>query len=235
MSPETNDKWKRLLEATGIANPFRRYLTSSRPEEGSLDVATGFYGLENPAGGLPGPTMDGPPYTVKDGQLHAVKSAAHAHDRMEERTPFPRAYVDKLQKTVDLLPLKGESYYIPLKKDGLVHGYAQFKRVPNRNGPVLATVLAPHMTPSGENIEHFLKQAAEPDTNATPLASGLFDTDHIDPRPPESSAWKRLHQMLFNQEQGHYALRHAFDGVTTKPRNEVIESDPAPTDVPKLE
>lgn len=236
---ETNDRLTRLIEGAGVANPFRKVLIPSRPEEGRLDVNTAFDGLENPAGGLPGPMMDGPPYTVKDGALrrlfHAVKTARHAHDRMEERTPFHRGYVDELQRTVDMIPLSGESYHLPLRdKDGQVAGYAQFKRVPNRKRPVLATVLAPHMNPGGVNIEAMLKQGGDLETNQHPSASGKFDTDHIDPRPPESSAWNRRHQHLFAPEDKRYALRRAFDGVDTKPVNEVIETEPAPSEVPDI-
>jgi hypothetical protein len=38
-----------------------------------------------------------------------------------------------------------------------VIGYAQFKGVPNRRAPVLATILGPEMTPGGANIEDMLK------------------------------------------------------------------------------
>ena len=235
---ETNDKLTRLTEGAGPANPFRRTPVSSRPEEGSLDVSTAFHGLENPAGGLPGPTMAGPPYTVKDGAwrlFHVVKTARHAHDRMVERTPFDRSNVEPIQKAVDTLGLKGESYHLPLRgKDGAIAGYAQFKRVPNRKGPVLATVLAKHMSPGGENIEAMLKRGSQLETNDNPRASGQFDTDHIDPRPPESRAWNRRHQHGFAPEQGEYALRKAFDGVTTNPRHEVIESTDGPSNIPDM-
>lgn len=243
---ESNDKLTRLTEGAGPANPFRKSLTPSRPEEGELDVMTSFHDIEAPAGGLPGPMMDGPPYTVKDGSyklatrllskhFHAVKLSAHAHDRMEERTPFHRSYVNQLQLAADMLPLNGEAYHLPLRaKDGTVAGYAQFKRVPNRNKPVLATVLAPHMTPGGENIESMLKHGSAPNTNDAAYEAGQFDTDHIDPRPPESSAWNRKAQHGFAPEDGAYALRKAFDGVDTKPLYEVIEDGIAPAETAEL-
>lgn len=237
-APDTNDRLTRLIEGAGPANPFRKALTPSRPEEGALDANEGFHGLENPSGGLPGPMMDGPPYTVKDGSFrlfHAVKQAWHAHDRMEERTPFHKTYVDQLQRAVDTLPLEGDHYHLPLRsKDGTVAGWAQFKRVPNRERPVLATVLGPQMKPGGQNIEAMLKQGSAPESNATPRAAGKFDTDHIDPRPPESSAWNRRHQHLFSRETSGYALDRAFDGVNTRPLNEVIEDGKAPAETGDL-
>ena len=237
-APDTNDRLTRLIEGTGPANPFRKALTPSRPEEGKLDANEAFYGLDNPAGGLPGPMMDGPPYTVKDGSLrlfHAVKQAWHAHDRMEERTPFHRSYVDQLQLAADMLPLEGSHYHLPLRaKDGTVAGWAQFKRVPNRKKPVLATVLAPHMRPGGQNIEEMLKQGSSPETNTNPGSAGKFDTDQIDPRPPQSSSWNRRHQHLFSPEDKAYAINRAFDGVLTSPRHEVIESGNIPSEVTDL-
>ncbi len=86
--------------------------------------------------------------------LYGVKTASHAHDRMEERTPFDRSKVDKLQKAVDMAKLKPGVYYIPLRSaNGEIRGYAQFKGVQGRNTPVLATVLSAFMTPSGVSIE----------------------------------------------------------------------------------
>ena len=238
MNPETNALLRQLIEGAGPANPFRRGTTPSRPEEGVLDVNTAFHGLENPAGGLPGPQMDGPPYTVKDGGLrlfHVVKTAWHAHNRMEERTPFHKSYADHVQRAVDTLALKGDVYHLPLRaKDGSVAGYAQFKRVHNRPTPVLATILGAKMTPSGQNIEPMLKQSMSPEVNGLAIASGKFDTDHIDPRPPESSAWNGNHQNLAAKEQGQYVFRRAFDGVTTNPRHEVIEDGIAPSEIPDL-
>ena len=78
------------------------------------------------------------------------------------------------------------------------------------------------------------KLGSQLETNETPRASGQFDTDHIDPRPPESRAWNRRHQHGFAPEQGEYALRKAFDGVTTNPMHEVIESADGPSDIPDM-
>lgn len=92
------------------------------------------------------------------GGLCTVKLAFHAHDRMEERTPFHRSHADHIQLAVDTLKLKGEAYHLPLRdKDGKVLGYAQFKRVPDRDTPVLSTVLGPKMKPRGENVEPKLR------------------------------------------------------------------------------
>lgn len=92
------------------------------------------------------------------GGLCSVKLAFHAHDRMEERTPFHRSHADHLQLAVDTLKLTGEAYHLPLRDNaGKVVGYAQFKRVPDRKSPVLATVLGPSMRPRGENVEGMLR------------------------------------------------------------------------------
>jgi hypothetical protein len=40
---------------------------------------------------------------------------AFRHDRMEERTPFHKSYVNRLQLAVDTLNLKGNQYHLPLR------------------------------------------------------------------------------------------------------------------------
>lgn len=85
------------------------------------------------------------------------KTSAHAHDRIEERTEFHRSHVDLIQRAVDTLSLGPGTYHLPLRhQDGRVAGYAQFKSVPNRKSPVLATILGPQMRPGGENIERMI-------------------------------------------------------------------------------
>lgn len=86
------------------------------------------------------------------------KIGAHPHDRMSERTEFHPSHVDMIQRAVDTLGLPKGSYHLPLRKqDGSVAGYAQFKGVPNRKAPVLATILGPAMRPGGRDIEAMLK------------------------------------------------------------------------------
>lgn len=85
------------------------------------------------------------------------KTSAHAHDRMVERTEFHPSHVDLIQRAVDTLSLGEGSYHLPLRgQDGGVLGYAQFKSVPNRKSPVLATILGPEMRPGGHNIEQMI-------------------------------------------------------------------------------
>lgn len=206
---DANTALKILIQGTGGAYTGRRDGGGvSRREESKLDVNAGFNGLESPAGGLPGPMDSGGPY--------AVKGAAHAHDRMEERTDFHKSYVDQVQRAVDSLKLPKGSYHLPLRsQDGRVAGYAQFKGVRNRPFPVLATVLGPTMRPSGTDLELRMK------------LSELFDTDHLDPRPPESLAHNGHHQRADSPEQASYIIRRAFDGVQTSPKNEVIETEPS--------
>lgn len=145
--------------------------------------------------------------------LVGSKVAGHPHDRIEERTPLHKGNIEPLQRAVDFLGLSPGSYHLPLRgKDGQVLGYAQFKGVPNRKGPVLATVLAPHMTPGGVNLETFTKKA-ELATSGTPRQSGLFDTDDRAPLPPEALGWNGTHQTVGRQESTGYAMRRAFEDV----------------------
>ncbi len=170
--------------ATGSAYPRMRGGGASRPQQAGIDVASGFDGNEGPSRENP-PADVGGPFTVKGGSvafLYGVKISAHAHDRMEERTPFDRSKVDKIQQAVNVAGLKPGVYYLPLRSaNGEIRGYAQFKEVKGRNSPVLATVLSAFMTPSGVSIETKLKLSA------------AFDTDQIDPRPPGSLAHNLNH------------------------------------------
>lgn len=193
-----------VAEGTGAAYPASRSNGASRKEQVPLEVGTSF-DANDFFNWYDRPRDEGPPY--------AVKGAAHAHDRMEERTPFARSNVRPLQRAVDTLGLPPGSYHVPLRgRDGAVLGYAQFKAVPGRSHPVLATVLGREMSPSGQDVGTLVKGAGlSPETNVTPLAEGKFDTDHIDPRPPESRAWNRAHELAGSQETKRYALRRAFD------------------------
>lgn len=89
--------------------------------------------------------------------MTARKLAAHAHDRMVERAGMPRGHVDRLQRLVDSLALDPGTYHLPIRHEGRLVGYAQFKAVPNRAGPVLATVLGPEMHPGGYDLEPVLQ------------------------------------------------------------------------------
>lgn len=90
--------------------------------------------------------------------IRLLKLAAHAHDRMKERTDLHPGHVDLIQRAVDTLGLGPGTYHLPLRAQaGHVIGYAQFKSVPNRKTPVLATVLGPEMTPGGTDIERMIK------------------------------------------------------------------------------
>lgn len=84
------------------------------------------------------------------------KLADHPHDRMVERAGLPAEHVERLQRVADSLTLDPGSYHLPIRLKGTLHGYAQFRSVPNRRGPVLTTVLGPNMRPTGYNIEDLL-------------------------------------------------------------------------------
>lgn len=211
-----------VSEGTGAAYPASRSNGASRKEQVPLEVGTAFANNDF-FNWYDRPTDAGPPY--------AVKGAGHAHDRMEERTPFSRSNVRPLQRAVDTLGLPPGSYHIPLHgRNGEILGYAQFKSVPNRRHPVLATVLGPDMTPTGTNVSTYVKAAGiAPETNVTPMAEGKFDTDNLDPRPPESRAWNLAHTLAGRQESKVYATRRAFDQM----RNPTGDVQEAPIEPPQ--
>ncbi len=211
-----------VIEGTGAAYPASRSNGASRKEQVPLEVSTSFNNNDF-FNWYDRPADSGPPY--------AVKGAAHAHDRIEERTPFSRNNVRPLQRVVDSLGLPPGSYHIPLHgRNGEVLGYAQFKSVPNRKHPVLATVLGPEMTPTGTNVSSYVKVSGlSPETNVTPMSEGKFDTDHIDPRPPESRAWNLAHTLAGRQESKQYAMRRAFDQI----RNDTGDAQEAPIEPPQ--
>lgn len=229
------------VQATGAAYPSARGPSASRPEQSALDVSAGVDAVAFPAGGLHPDVDAGPPYAVKDGAFHGVKAAYaygcklawHAHDRMEERTPFHKSHADLVQSAVDLLDLDPGAYHLPLRhKDGSVAGYAQFKTVPNRPRPVLATVLGPQMKPGGTNIEHLLKTGHEPETNAT-MDKPPFGTspqgDQLDPRPSESSAKSRAAPRVGDRSAPlDYALRKGFNDLRMTDTNTVDQGGIAP-------
>lgn len=186
-------------------NPVSRAGGASRPEQVQLEANTAF-DLDDARAAADLPTDSGGSYSVK--------MSAHPHDRIEERTSLGKDNISPLQQAVDFLGLSPGAYHLPLRgKDGSVLGYAQFKGVPNRKGPVLATVLAPHMTPGGTNLETWTKSAMAPETNVPSRAKGLFDTDTREPLAPESLAWEGTHATDTNKEPLEYALRRAFDGM----------------------
>ena len=93
--------------------------------------------------------------------VYTVKRAGHAHDRLAERTDFHRSAIASIQKSVDAMKLPQGSYHLPLRdKDGNVAGYAVFKGVLDRPGPVLSTVYGKHMLPPGKNIEETVKESS---------------------------------------------------------------------------
>lgn len=209
-----------LVEGTGTAYPASRSNGASRKEQVPLEVgsalaANDFFSTYD------NPVDSGPPY--------AVKGAAHAHDRMEERTPFARDNVRPLQQAVDTLGLPPGSYHVPLRgRDGSVLGYAQFKGVPDRASPVLATILGPQMRPGGVNLETLVKSGAL-ETNVSPLAEGLFDTDQRDPRPPEARTRNPLHALSGREETSEYAMRRAFNHLNESTFDDIASPQEAPS------
>lgn len=218
--------------ATGSASPGARASSGSRPEQAGLDASTNFDGNAAPVGGLIPDQNQGPPYTVKDGALsfYGVKSAAHPHVRMVERTPFPASHVNKLQKAVDTLDLGPGHYYLPLRKGKKLHGYAQFKSVPNQNKPVLTTVLGHWMSPQGQNIEHMVKlNTYEPESNATmDKPPHCPEGDNLDPRPAGSSAHTRAAPRIGESAPLLHVLRKAFNDLLMTDTNTIDQGSIAP-------
>lgn len=89
-----------------------------------------------------------------------MKSGGHAHDRLAERTTLPPEAADRAQRAVDLLGLPPGSYHLPMRDGrGNLRGYAVFKGVPDRQGPVLATVYGVNMPPPGRNVEELIHRS----------------------------------------------------------------------------
>lgn len=215
--------YTRLESATGSANPSRDQRGTYDASKPGRDAGSGFYELDNPAGGLPGPT----------GEFHDVKTSAHAHDRMEERTPFHKSYVNHLQRAVDTLDLHESSYHLPLRhQSGEVAGYAQFKRVPNRDKPVLATILGPKMKPGGLNIEPLMKLNSAPDTNEYG-SQAHFDTDNLDPVPREALGRNPWSHRLANPETVRYAVRQALGATALPSTGQFAENSEAAEQTPQ--
>jgi len=186
-------------------NPGRGNGGASRAQQVALEAGTSFRNNEQV-------TLNEP--SAQEGGPYAVKDAAHPHDRMEERTPFHRDGVDELQRVVDQIGLPPGVYHIPLRgKGGEVLGYAQFKGVPNRASPVLATILAPYMRPGGTDLSALTKRAAvSPATNVSPREQQLFSTDQLATRLPEGLVWNGRYENpgAVNRD---YAIRRGFDNV----------------------
>jgi len=169
------------------ADPTRN--EAHREEETGLNVATAFDQGDDFLANIVKADVGGP-YSVKD--------AAHPHDRIEERTNLHRNNIEPIQKAVDYLGLEPGSYHVPLRgKNGDILGYAQFKSVKNRKGPVLATVLGPNMTPGGDNLEtRFFNKIANLRI------------------PDEALAWNGSHSFPNKQETTPYSIDRAFNQVS---------------------
>lgn len=209
-----------VSEGTGTGYPSSRSNGASRREQVPLEVG-GSFDANDFFSSYDRPADSGGPY--------AVKGASHAEDRIEERTPLPRTVIRPLQATVDKMGLSPGSYHLPLRdQHGTVVGFAQFKAVPNRDRPVLATVLGRHMRPGGQNIESMMKAAEQPETNVSARAEGLFSTDQLDPRRPESRAWNLAHTQAGNNATQEYETRRMFDQM----RNTFPEAIESPMEAP---
>jgi hypothetical protein len=86
------------------------------------------------------------------------KEARHAHDRMEERTPYHRSLVDLLETRVrNRYPeLPHGEYFVPLsgRGSGGVEGYGVFRTFgkQEKTRPTLVTILGNRMKPKGSQL-----------------------------------------------------------------------------------
>ena len=183
---------KKLIESTGDGYPKNR-----SPELKQLASTEAFTSND---------FFNNAEIPYDEGNYFFRKESTHPEDRMTERTPFNKKYVDLLQKLVDTMQLTTiDEFHLPLRDHtDALQGYAQFKKVPNRKYPVLVTVLNKNMKPRGANLEHMLK----PGQNKL---SGLFTTDQLSPRPPESKAWILNHTRIDQPRSQEQEIQFSFD------------------------
>lgn len=207
---------KVIADGTGSGSLTRREPVGQTPYATEQSANSGFQELEQPVGGLPG-KLD-MIFQAKGGSLYGVKEGAHAHDRMEERTPFHKSYVNQLQLAVDSLGLEGAQYHLPLRhQNGTVAGYAQFKKVPNRKYPVLATVLGPAMKPGGVNIETMLKTSSVLEMLGVDVTSGV-DTDVERGLRPRGAGSNRVNTHTpSSQEPQQYTIKRTITDLRHAP------------------
>jgi len=91
------------------------------------------------------------------------KLAAHAHDRIEERSTLARSLVDEAQKRLKDLPQDGATTcHWTARQDGQVLGHLAIRRVGKEQKPVVTTFLGPMMKPSGPEISMHLGPLVPP-------------------------------------------------------------------------
>lgn len=160
------------------------------------------------------------------------KLAQHALDRVKERTsldpnviPFLEAEADRLSGQVP-----PGFYFVPLKgQAGELAGYAAFKTVPGypHEKLVLATILAPHMTPKGTSLAHVMNLPPLPPTlkaaSVVQAGSGpVFD-------PNVDSPYHRVMRQRFNEMAETVRSQGAFAGTAHRrvliPKSKLTERD----------
>lgn len=90
--------------------------------------------------------------------MSVEKEARHAHDRMEERTPYDKSLVELLETRVrNRYPeLPHGEYFVPLRGRGQsdVSGYGVFRTFGkhDKTRPTLVTILGNRMKPKGNPL-----------------------------------------------------------------------------------
>ena len=109
-----------------------------------------------------------------------MKEAGHPEDRVRERSTLdPDTLLAAARPKLKSIPEDGaEKYHWRVEEGGKLHGYLAIKRVGKKGRPVVATFLAPHMTPSGEDVSGHLGpllKAAELRTELLPHQQRVVD------------------------------------------------------------
>lgn len=84
-----------------------------------------------------------------------MKVAAHADDRLKQRTPLSPDVLHRLRKTIRKKSFPAGVSHVPLRDGhGTTQGYAVLK--PANGTHVVATVLSKTMKPPGPNVEQIV-------------------------------------------------------------------------------
>lgn len=97
--------------------------------------------------------------------LYQVKTSGHVEDRRKQRVPdIKRDTLSGITQQVKRLGLDSGVYHVPVRKGGVIQGYAVYRGKGKR--PVgLVTVYSKDMRPPGPNLETAFKSAGLGDSN----------------------------------------------------------------------
>lgn len=147
------------------------------------------------------------------------KLAAHAHDRIEERSTLSRSLVDEAQKRIAELPKDGStSYHWTARQGDQVLGHLAVRRVGKDQKPVVTTFLGPQMKPSGvelsDQLGPLLPAEKAADGGKLRLFTGLkVKVDRPkgfvqEGKDSEGKPWKRVYKV----DYGYFPKTEGGDG-----------------------